>query len=166
MKLHRILILATAAWSFAAGAAQPSLESVEELLTLSRAESMVDSMNAGMEGVMRSALAETIEREKLSAKQQRVLEQFPARFAQVVRDEMTWASMKPELIDIYRSVYTQQEIDGQLDFYRSPAGQAMLEKMPQVMQKSMEMSERQMRRLMPKLQAALEEATAQAKATQ
>jgi hypothetical protein len=166
MRFQRTLVLASAWLSFSVLAAQPSVESIEALLQITRAESMVDGMNGNIEQLMRSAMAETVQREKLSPSQQRVLEQFPAKFAQVVREESNWAAMKPELVEIYRSVYTQEEVDGQLAFYRSPAGQATISKMPQVLQMSMDMGERQMRRLMPKLQAALKEATADAKAAQ
>lgn len=164
MKFQPALVLACACLSFGALAAQPSAESIEALLQVTRAESMVDGMNANVEQLMRSAVAEAAQREKLSPSQQRVLDQFPAKFAQVVREESNWAAMKPELIEIYRSVYTQEEVDGQLAFYRSAVGQATISKMPQVLQMSLEMGERQMRRLMPKLQAALKDATAEAKA--
>lgn len=166
MKLAPMLLLtlATTAWSLSAIAAPASDESIEALLQLTRSESMVDNINASMEQMMRAAMAETTRRENLSPAQQQVLDQFPARFAAVIREESNWASMKPELFAIYREVYTQEEIDAQLAFYRSPGGQAMIDKMPLVLQKSMAMGERQMRRLMPKLQASLKEAAAEAKA--
>jgi hypothetical protein len=164
LKPARILVLLAACWSLSAVAAPPSDASIEELLTLTRSESMVDGLNANIEQMMRAAMAETAQRERLSPTQQRMLEQFPARLAAILREESNWSAIKPDLVAIYREVYTQDELDAQLAFYRSPGGQAMIDKMPQVLQQSMAMGERQMRRLMPRLQAALKEAAAEAKA--
>ena len=72
--------------------------------------------------------------------------------------------MEPEIVAVYRESFTQEEIDAQLSFYRSPGGQAVIAKMPMVMQKSMEMSQRQMHRLMPKMQALMKETLSDAKA--
>lgn len=165
MKIARMLVLAAACWSANAMAAAPTDESILELLRLTRAESMMDSVNASMEQMMRSAMGNAVKGEKLSPSQQKVLDQLPARFAALLREESNWATMQPDMVAIYRDSFSQDEIDAQVAFYRSPGGQAVIAKMPVVMQKSMEMSERQMQRLMPKMQTLIKELTAEAKAT-
>ena len=42
-------------------------------------------------------------------------------------------------------------------FYKTPIGQAMLAKMPQLMSKSMEISQRRMAGLMPEIQRQMQE---------
>lgn len=58
---------------------------------------------------------------------------------------------------------TKVEIDGLIAFYASPAGQAFINKMPVVLQKSMAISQSLMQSLMPKMSAAMKEAMTEAK---
>ncbi len=60
--------------------------------------------------------------------------------------------MKTMLAQVYADTYTEEEIDGILAFYKSPAGQAMLKKMPLLMQRSMAVSQQAMADLMPEVQ--------------
>jgi uncharacterized protein len=55
----------------------------------------------------------------------------------MLREEMTWDKLRPVYVQIYQESFTQEEIDGLIAFYESPAGFAFVEKMPFVMQKSM-----------------------------
>lgn len=164
MKNKTILTLAAACLCVGAVAAPATDAQIEELLTLTRTESMLDSTYASAEQLMRQSMAEAVRAEKLTPAQQRALDAFPAKFASVMREELSWAVMKPQMMAIYRDVFTQEELQGQLAFYRSPAGQAVIEKMPQVMQRSMEMTQQQMRTLFPRMQAAMRAALAEAKA--
>lgn len=164
MKITHALVAVAAFWSLGAVAAPPTDASIQELLKVTRSESMMENVNAGMEQVMRAAMDDVQQREKLTPAQQKALDQFPARFAALVQQESSWATMEPEIVAVYRESFTQEEIDAQLAFYRSPGGQAVIAKMPMVMQKSMEMSQRQMHRLMPKMQALMKETLSDAKA--
>ena len=58
------------------------------------------------------------------------MSQFPARLMQIIREEASWEKMQAELTGIYRELFTQEEINSLIDFYQSPAGQAMVKKMP------------------------------------
>ena len=49
----------------------------------------------------------------------------------IVRKMLNWETLKPRFIDLYAETYTEPELDGILAFYKSPAGQAMLNKVPQ-----------------------------------
>ena len=157
MKIAHALVALAACWSLGAVAAPPTDASIQELLKVTRSESMMENVHASMEHVMRAATADVRQREQLSPAQQKALDQFPARFAALVQEESSWAVMEPEMVAIYRDSFTQDEIDAQLAFYRTPGGQAVIAKMPMVVQKSMEMGQRQMQRLVPKMQALIEE---------
>ena len=53
------------------------------------------------------------------------------------------AAVKPAMIKAYMDVFTEDEIDGILGFYQSPAGRAMLQKSPQVMIRMMGATQQQ-----------------------
>lgn len=83
-----------------------------------------------------------------------------------VRELMRWEVLEPILIDIYRQSFTQSEIDGMLAFYRSEVGQAVIAKMPVVMQNSIQAMQARVAALMPKLQQLQRETVAQLIATE
>ncbi len=65
---------------------------------------------------------------------------------------------------IYMESFTQDEVDGMLAFYATPAGQALIKKMPVAMQKTMEAMQQMMGPMMQKLQAIQSESIAELQA--
>lgn len=51
-------------------------------------------------------------------------------------DTMTWEAVGPRITDIYQETFTDKELRQAAAFYRTPTGQKMLDKLPEVMQKS------------------------------
>ncbi len=144
-------------------AAQPTSESIETLLTLTKTEALVESVYGNVEQAMRQGMAQAVAEKKLSAEQQRYLEATPKRFVTIMREELSWESLKPMYIEIYRDSFTQEEIDGLIAFYQSPVGMAFVNKMPIVMQKSMTSMQARMQPMMEKMKAAMRQALEDAK---
>jgi hypothetical protein len=169
LKLIKNILVCCAAWlALGVSAQPPSDASLEELLKITRAESMLDDTKAGAEQIMRlmrtAARYESATRKKLTPVQQDMLNQYAVKAAALIGEEINWSKMKPQMLQLYRDTYTQEEMDGMLAFYRSPVGQSMIEKMPGIAKKSMEISQNQLRELMPKFLDALKEARAEAEA--
>jgi uncharacterized protein len=141
-----------------AAAAPASAESVETLLALSRVESMMDVMFKHMEQLMLQGMRQGIGERSLTPQQQRAVEQMPAKLMAVLREELNWASLKPQFVQLYVETFEQDEIDGLIAFYRSPAGEAFVNKMPVVMQKSMQISQAQLQQVLPRMRQAVEDA--------
>ena len=83
-----------------------------------------------------------------------------------MREEMTWDKLRRLYVQIYQQSFIQEEIDGLIAFYESPAGVAFVEKMPFVMQKSMSIMQSRMAPMIEKMKAAMKEAIAEPKAAQ
>ena len=69
--------------------------------------------------------------------------------------------MMTKVDGIYASVYTEAELKAMLTFFKSPEGQSMIAKQPQVMQQMMPLIQQMQRDLMPKLQQMAMEAKAE-----
>jgi hypothetical protein len=69
------------------------------------------------------------------------------------------------VIDIYRRSFTQHEIDGMLEFYRTDAGQAVIAKMPLVMENTMAVMQEDLRVMMPRIREIQEDTIARLRAT-
>jgi uncharacterized protein len=76
---------------------------------------------------------------------------------------LNWSTLKPHYVRIYQEAFEQEEIDGLIAFYSSPAGQAFIGKMPVVMQKSITLAQNQMQNLMPKMVQVIDQTIKEAK---
>jgi hypothetical protein len=163
-KFLLLVLLIASPWS--AHAAQPSAESIEKLLSITKAEALLDSIYTNTEQVMRQAMAQSLAGKTLSPEQKRFLDAAPQRFAEVMRDELSWAKLKPMYVQIYQESFTQEEIDGLIAFYGTPTGQATINKMPVVLQKSMAGIQARMQPFLEKMRTAIDQAIIDAKAMQ
>lgn len=111
---------------------------------------------------MRQGMMRALKDKPLTPQEQRALDVMPVKLMAVMRKEFSWQKLKPMYIQIYRETFEQEEIDGMLTFYASPAGQAVINKMPIVLQKSMTLSQSMVQALIPKMNAAMEQAISEA----
>ena len=82
--------------------------------------------------------------------QQKKLADFQQKIFQLVTSELNWAKFEPEYIKIY-DAYTEEEIDGILAFYKSPAGVAMLAKSPAITAKTVQLSQERLKLVQPQM---------------
>ncbi|MDR0674178.1 MAG: DUF2059 domain-containing protein [Zoogloeaceae bacterium] len=122
---------------------------------MTKVESLMDSVYLGMEEMMRQASKQSTQGLSLSPDQQRVLDALPGKFVAVMREEMSWQKMKPQYVQLYCETFEQEEVDGMLAFYASPAGQALIDKMPALMQKSMDLSQFLLQSVTPRMLTAI-----------
>lgn len=148
--------------SIACSAAPASVESINTLLTVTKAEAIVNGMQGQMEQMMDQALVQMLGGRKISEEQRKIIEAASRQFSIVMKEELSWASLKSMYINIYQETFTQEDIDGLIAFYRSPAGAAFIDKMPLVIQKSASAMQTRIPQLMQKMQAAMQNAMAEA----
>lgn len=82
---------------------------------------------------------------------------FAKKFSNITVEDMGWEKLEPEFTRIYVTNFTQEEIDGLINFYKSPVGQAAINKMPLVMEQSMKLGQDLTKEAMPKIIAAAKE---------
>jgi hypothetical protein len=85
------------------------------------------------------------------------LKQMPqlAPVADVIRDfyheQMSWSVLEPEFTQLYLEVFTEPELRDITAFNKTPLGQKMLAKMPQLMARSSELANARVQAALPKL---------------
>lgn len=146
--------------------AEPASEAaVQELLKISRAESMMTAASANLEQQMRDTMGSMLAQEKLSpAQRDAVTRVVPARVSELISKAMDWPAVEKDMVQVYRDNFTE-EVAGQIAFYRSSVGQSVLDKMPAVMQQSTELAMRRMQTVLPQMKSVIEKALAEAKAS-
>jgi hypothetical protein len=93
----------------------------------------------------------------MPAEARQAAEEMQQKVMKLLADRLNWDKAKPAYIKLYSETFTESEIDGIVGFYKSPPGQAMLSKMPVLMQKSMAVSQQLMGDVMPDIERMAEE---------
>lgn len=155
MKKWMLLALLSFPGMAVASDPQPATEaSIRELLLATEADKLLDQVYAQMMSLYdRAPGAEggAPTADEVQARHRH------ARLSAFLRSEMGWDAMAPALIEVYRKVYTEQEVRDMLAFYRTPTGRSLIRKQPLVMQHSMEAMQVRMKTLEPAIRKLIEE---------
>jgi hypothetical protein len=95
----------------------------------------------------------------LTDAQQKKFDDFQQSVFDLVNAQMSWAKLEPDYIKLYSDAYTEEEIDGILTFYKSPVGQAMIAKTPELTTKSLQLSQGRMQAIQPQLRQLMQDFT-------
>lgn len=137
--------------------AQPaSKDSIKQLLKITKSEQFLGQMSPQISNMMHSSIQKFTQGKQLTTKQELALVNYSQELGKIMQEELTWAKLEPEMIKIYAEEFTQEEIDGMIQFYKTPVGQSTIDKMPIVMQKSMQVGYKQMDAITPKIMQAAE----------
>jgi hypothetical protein len=141
--------------------AKPGEESVKQLLEVMKVSRIVDNYVAQIDATVRSQMQQALSAAALSPAQQKVIDTLGVKVMAVTQKQINWAQVEPQLIEAYRNTFTQREIDGMLDYYRSAAGQAELTKQPRVQQQGLQFMQQRLIALSPQITQLEKEAIAQ-----
>jgi len=155
--LSAILLVAAFTFSASIQAAPPSDQSVEKLLEVTQAGKMMDSAFAQMDGLMKASMKQVTKGKPVGAEEQAIMDRQQSKMITIMKEEFSWEKMKASFIKIYSQTFTQEEIDGLIVFYQSPAGKAFVAKQPELMKQTMTMMQERMGPLMQKIQQMAEE---------
>jgi hypothetical protein len=126
----------------------------EELLTLFQVDK---AMDATFQQVMK--MQEQMATSKTSSPEQKEKQRLSM---QATLDEtkklFSWETIKPTFIQIYSEVFTEEELQGMIDFFKSPVGQKWIAKQPQLQAATMQKMQAIMMEAQPKLQEAIKKA--------
>ena len=147
-----------------ANAASASRASLEALFQLQHADPMIDSVYDAMQKSMSQVFTQNAVQGGTSPARQRIEAKAMADTMALVRAEYNWAVIEPEMIDAYQKTFTEEEVTAMINFYSTPAGQATITKLPQLMQAAIAGAQGRMRALLPRVQAIAAKAHADADA--
>ncbi|HVX65619.1 MAG TPA: DUF2059 domain-containing protein [Bryobacteraceae bacterium] len=125
---------------------------VEEMFQVTKSEAMMERSLAQVRA-MQQAQAAKLDLGTDPAKKQHATEAIN----KVVAEHLGWEKLKPRFVALMAEAFTDEELDGILAFYRSPAGKAMVEKMPQFMGKTMGVVQAAMQEMQPEIQRIIDE---------
>lgn len=164
MLLRILIVLALCSQATYAADTPASEASVKLLLEVAHARSLLDTTMAQMDAMMKNVLQAATDGQKVSPEVQRMFDRGRDEVVAMMKKEFTWDKIEPMYLRIYEKSLTQEEVNGMIAFYKTPAGQAVITKMPLIMQNSMAEVWQMMGRLMQRVQQMQKDLMAQVQA--
>ena len=147
-----------------ATAAPASDKALKELLEVTQTQKMLEGMRSQFDALMSNAVQQHLKGHTPNARQQAAIDTMRQKTGAIVKASLAWEKFEPMYLRIYRDSFSEEEVAGMLAFYRSPAGQSVIHKMPVLMQKTMGEVQSMMSESAPQMQKLMEEFAAQMKA--
>jgi hypothetical protein len=104
-----------------------------------------------------SAVTKQLGGNNLKPEDQAKVDAFQKKVFLLVQSQMSWKALEPDYIDIYAKNFTDEQLDAILAFYKSPAGIALIEKLPTLTTQGMQLAQEKMAALQPQLKQMVED---------
>lgn len=129
----------------------PSDESVRHLLDLEHKHLVLDEAMSNLDDFMQKGMEQALQAEgpALNAQQQQIIDQYRTDTVSVIKDELAWSKVEPEMVSAYVKTFSQKEVNDLVTFYSSPSGQSVANKLPLV---SRQMTADLQQRMLPLIQ--------------
>ena len=163
-RLRLIIMLCALVATLAAADTKPSETSVKELLLLSDSPKMLEMSKGQLAAMAGGPVQQALQGRSPTPEIRRILEAGGAKSMAALNEGLKWEAFEPTFVEIYQSMMTQEEVDGIVAFYKTPAGKAMIQKMPQLMQASGQRMQQQLGPLIQQLQQISQETVLQLQA--
>jgi hypothetical protein len=98
----------------------------ERFLQLARADKLAVPVYAQVQQMFAQRFAES----KAPDSQKALLETYQAKANAALDQAVGWDKLKPDMVKLYTSNFNEQELKELIEFYQSPLGQKVLQKMP------------------------------------
>jgi uncharacterized protein len=142
---------------------KPSPESIRHLLKIMQGDKIVQAMTEQLDSTFTGVLNKQLEGHDLTAEQRDAIAARHKAAMDMIHELLSPQSMESLYLKVYSETFTQSEIDGMTDFYASPAGQAVIAKMPMAVKNTMTEMHGRMQEMIPKLQQMAKETADQIK---
>jgi hypothetical protein len=130
---------------------------VEEFFRLTKMDTLLRQSLAIATDQVKSGVLQQILGTKPPPEAEKEMSAFQDKVAAVVTNALSWEKLKPAYQKLYADSFTDEELDGIVAFYKSPAGQAMVGKTPSLMQKATVIAQQKMAEAQPELQRLIKE---------
>jgi len=112
---------------------------IERTLELANTADIIDAVYQQVEKSFFSSLGGL----ELNDEQQKVVEKHKIKLLTVMKEEINFEQMKEPTIELYMSIFTEEEIKELNELYSTPVMQKFMEKMPIIVQASTAFSQQE-----------------------
>lgn len=152
MTTHKSNLIALLLCSTTAIAAPASESSIKQLLSVTQVQKIVDGIQTQFDTLINNAIQHELQGKTPTLKQQQAIKNMKTRLVETIHGEISWKKLEPMYIRLYKESFSDEDVAGMLEFYKTPAGQAVIYKMPILMQKTMLEVQKMTSGMQPKIQ--------------
>jgi hypothetical protein len=87
----------------------------------------------------------------LTPEKRTALEAFQKKLMAVLEPQIGWKAMKPAFADVYARLFSEEQMDAIIAFYKSPAGIALMDRMPEINQEANQLMQAKIVALQPQV---------------
>ena len=127
------LFILSSSFSFAAPATE---QEVKQLLQIMQVNQIMDDTLQQLRPMLDQQAIEmvqqTVKRKNLTPEEKKVANKIAEQLFQYTRQIISRSNVEQLYQKVYQDVFSQEEIQAQIQFYASPVGQSILKKTPQI----------------------------------
>ena len=112
----------------------PTEASVRQLLEASQVHKMLDTMMGQMDQLMNQMMQQVTQGQTVSPTVQKQIDAGRSEARSMVKELLDWSKLEPMYLRVYQKSFTQKEVNDLIAMYQTPGAQALITKMPIVMQ--------------------------------
>lgn len=127
----------------------------KELLSLLHMDRMMQQVMDGMMQQMSATTKQLAGDHPMTPEDQAKIDAFQKKVFDLVFSQVSWKAMEPDYADLYAKNFSDEELDGIIAFYKSPAGLAMVDKLPALTTQAMQLAQTRMAAIQPQLKQML-----------
>ena len=131
------VVLALAA-PFAFAAQPPSDAQLDRLLELVRARALLETTLTQVSQIQHASIEQAMQGHAVAPEQKARLERLTELMDKRMREALAWEKMGPMYKRLYTSTFEAEDIDAMIKFYETPSGQRVIDRMPTLMQNTMQ----------------------------
>lgn len=129
---------------------------VQEMLQLVHIDQMMQQMMTALRQQVIAMSTQAVG-SNATPEQQAQLAKFQQQMFDFVEARVGWKAMEPDYIDLYTQTFTDEELDGIIAFYKTPAGASMVAKTPELTQKALAISQKRVTAVLPEIQKMVQD---------
>jgi len=98
---------------------------------------MLDTMTKQMDQLMNQMMQQVTQGQKITPEVQKQIDAGHAEMMSMMKEIFDWHKMEPMYMRVYQKSFTQKEVNDLIAMYHTPGAEALVNKMPQVLQNTM-----------------------------
>jgi uncharacterized protein len=130
---------------------------IEEIFHLAKLDQSLQQTLETSANQIRSGFFQQLMGLQLTPEEQKTMEGVQSKLQALLSEGLAWSTLEPLYVKLYSDMFSEDEIDGMLAFYRTPAGKAMLEKTPKLIAQANVIVQQRMVAMQPQFNTLLKE---------
>lgn len=123
----------------------------EQMLALTHTDALLKQQLDNVQERVQTLAKEQSSAANQTPEQQKLTADYLRKVSALSMDAVGWDKVRPVLVQSYAETFTDAELDAIIVFYKSPAGESIVAKAPELSQKTVSMVQASIKELQPKL---------------